>query len=156
MKLALRHTLPQSASTLHDVSAWAIEARLVSKFAHAGILIGDTLYHSNGAKGVHAEPNADLSGFLLIDLGTDHDERALMLFASIDGAGYDFFSLGAFVIPGLSDSRRYYCFELCYLLMTGRNPRERVTVETLILLAMQMGGKLLSPLPKFKSMEVAV
>ena len=156
MKLALRHTLPPSASTLHDVSAFVIETRLVSKFAHGGVVIGNTLYHSNASNGVHAEPGADLSGFLLIDLGDAHDARALALFEAVKGSRYDFFSLVAFVFPGFRDSRRYYCFELCYLLMTGRNPAERVTCETLILMALQMGGKLASPLPNIKSTEGAV
>ena len=154
MKLALRHSLPKDASTLHDVSAWAIETRLVSKYAHAGILISETLYHSNGTKGVHAEANPDITGWILVDIGEDCDDRALKLFKKGEGFKYDFFSLGAFVIPVMSDSKRYYCFELCYLMMTGCNPRERVTCEVLILVAMHMGGLLLSPLPAIKSIPM--
>lgn len=151
MKLALRYELPSDATTLHDVSAWAIETRLVSRYAHGGIVIGDSLYHSNGKHGVHVEHNPDLTGWVLIDLGDAGDARALDLFSGVEGAGYDFFSLSAFIIPGSSDSRRYYCFELCFYLMTGRNPRERVTPEALLMVALHMDGVLLNEPPALLS-----
>lgn len=156
MKLALRYDLAADAGAVHRASASVIEARLVTRYAHAGIVIGDTLYHSTGTGGVHAVPGADLSGYVLIDLGEQHDEVALARFALVAGAGYDFVSLTAFVVVSARDSKRWYCYELAYYLMTGLNPRERVTPETLILTALLMGGRLITSLPAFDAalMEV--
>jgi len=152
MMLALRHTLPPGASLVQRASAAVIEARLVTQFAHAGIVIGDTLYHSTGADGVHAERGADLTGWTLIDLGEMRDARALSLFRHVDGSGYDWVSLTSFVvITSSSDSQRWYCFELAWLLMTGTAPRERVTGEMLILLAFTLGGRLLTAPPPVRA-----
>ena len=104
MRLALRHSLPADASALHRVSASAIEARLVTAYAHGGIVIGDTLYHSNGSHGVHSEVNPDLTGWVLIDLGDALDAVALDRFERVSGSGYDFFSLGAFIVQGYQDT----------------------------------------------------
>jgi hypothetical protein len=152
MKLALRHTLPPGASLGQCVSAAVIEARLVTEFAHAGIVIGDTLYHSTGAKGVHEEITPDLTGWTLIDLGEMRDARALALFNKVKGSGYDWISLTSFVvITSSSDSQRWYCFELAWLLMTGTAPRERVTGEMLLVQALSMGGLLMTAPPPVRA-----
>lgn len=70
MILALRHT-----ATTHRAGAAVIRARLVTQFAHGGIVIGSGLYHSNAAHGVHVERGADLSGYTLVDLGSEHDAQ---------------------------------------------------------------------------------
>lgn len=151
MKLVLRHALPPNTPTSHRIGAFAIETRLVSAFAHGGILLGPHLLHATGAKGVHAATWDGAGGWVVIDLGADRDARTLERFEKVRGAGYDFVGLGAFIVPSISDSQRWYCFELCYYLMTGRIPRERVAPEMLVLLALQMGGHLASPLPDFKT-----
>jgi hypothetical protein len=157
MILALRHSLPPDASLIQRASAAVIEARLVTEYAHAGIVIDGTLYHATGAKGVHAEPCADLSGWTLIDLGAMRDARALALFRNVEGAGYDWISLTSFVvITSSSDSQRWYCFELAWLLMTGTAPRERVTAEMLILQALAMGGRLLTLPPPVKAVAFSI
>jgi hypothetical protein len=156
MKLALRHALPADAPRAARFGAAVIRTRLVSAYAHGAIVIGDTLYHSNAQRGVHAEPFVDDGGWLLVDLGTEHDARALALFALVEGAAYDWVSLLAFVVPGVTDSQRWYCFELCWLLMTGTAPRERVTAEMLILQALATGGRLLTPPPLVKSVSFGV
>jgi len=157
MILALRHTLPPDASLIQRASAAVIDERLVTHFAHGGVLIGDVLYHATGAKGVHAEPGADLSGWMLIDLGSEHDERALALFERVKGSGYDWVSLGAFtVFVSASDSQRWYCYELCWLLMTSTAPRERVTAEMLLTLAFAMGGRLLTLPPPVKAVAFSI
>jgi hypothetical protein len=138
MILALRHSLPPGASLVQRASSAVIEARLVTQFAHAGIVIGGTLHHATGADGVHAEPGADLSGYTLIDLGGEHDARALALFAEHAGSGYDWFSLLAFALFPARDSRRWYCYEWAYHCMTGKHPTRRVTPETLLRLAHDM------------------
>jgi hypothetical protein len=157
MILALRHTLPPGSSLVQRVSAAVIEGRLVTEFSHAGIVIGDTLYHSTGAKGVHAEQGVDLSGWTLIDLGEMRDARALALFRHVEGSGYDWVSLTSFVvITSSSDSQRWYCYELCWLLLTGTAPRERVTAEMLILQALAMGGRLLTLPPPVKAVAFSI
>jgi len=157
MKLALRYELPKDAATKSVIGGALIEGRLVTKYAHGGIVIGADLYHSNATHGVHREANADLSGWLLIDLGDELDARALALFEQVKGLDYDWFSLGAFVVIPIRDSQRWYCFELCFLLMTGHIPLERVTGEALLVLALQRAGLLLTAPPVFKSrpMEIA-
>ena len=107
-------------------------------------------------KGVHEEITPDLTGWTLIDLGEMRDARALALFNKVKGSGYDWISLTAFVVPGATDSQRWYCFELCWLLMTGTTPRERVTAEMLILQALAMGGRLLTLPPAVKSVPFDV
>ena len=149
MLLALRHT-----TQTHKAGAAVIRARLVTAFAHGGIVIGSGLYHSNASHGVHVECNADLSGYTLVDLGSEHDARALALFDQVEGKGYDFASLFAFVVPGVTDSQRWYCFELCWLLMTGTAPKERITAETLLIEALRMRGGLLTPAPSVRAVPM--
>jgi hypothetical protein len=151
MYLALRHT-----TQTHRAGAAVIRARLVTAFAHAGIVIGSALYHSNAANGVHVERGADLSGYTLIDLGSEHDARGLALFAEVEGKGYDFASLLAFVVPGVTDSQRWYCFELAWLLMTGTAPKERITAETLMTEALRMRGMLMTPAPAVRAVPMVI
>lgn len=157
VKLALRYKLPAEAPKMAAIGTKLIEVRLVTNFSHGGILIGSDLYHSNAAHGVHKEADADLSGYMLIDLGDEHDARALALFAMVEGKDYDWFSLGAFVITNMRDSERWYCFELCYLLMTGNIPLARVTGEVLLTEAISMGGVMVNKPPaiKYRAMEIA-
>ena len=156
MKLALRHALPADAPRAARFGAAVIRTRLVSAYAHGAIVIGDTLYHSNAQRGVHAEPFVDDGGWLLVDLGTEHDARALALFALVEGAAYDWVSLLAFVVPVVTDSQRWYCFELCWLLMTGTAPRDRVTGEALLVLTLEMRGLLLTPAPMVRAVAFEV
>lgn len=143
--------MPASELWTDRFANWAVKARLVTQYPHAGIVIGDTLYHSTGSEGVHAEPGADLSGYVLIDLGESFDVDALARYELVAGAGYDFFSLLAFVITSARDSKRWYCYELAYYLMTGLNPHERVTPEMLILTALRLGGVLITALPPVRA-----
>jgi len=130
MKLALRRSAAEGASTLDRLLSWVIKTRLVTRFPHAGIVIGDTLYHSTGRKGLHAD-NLDGADWVLIDIGGD-DDRALGLFHEWRGASYDWFSLLAFVGLKARDSRRFYCYEWCYLAMQGQQYKGRVTPELLL------------------------
>jgi hypothetical protein len=130
VKLALRRGAAEGASTLDRLLSWVIKTRLVTRFPHAGIVIGDTLYHSTGRKGLHADV-LDSADWVLIDIGGD-DERALGLFHEYRGSGYDWVSLLAFVGIKARDSRRMYCYEWCYLAMTGKTYKGRVTPELLL------------------------
>ncbi len=156
MLLALRHTIGQHASRASRAGSAVICARLVTVFSHAGIVIGGDLYHSNASHGVHVERSADLSGYTLVDLGSENDARALALFAAVEGKGYDWVSLAAFIVGGVTDSQRWYCFELCWLLMTGTAPKQRITAETLLTEALRQRGGLLSPAPAVRAVPMGV
>lgn len=131
MKLALRKS-PDSDKWNHKSAAAIISARLVTRYPHAGVVIGDVLYHATASSGVHAEPFSGGDNWLLVDVGGD-DESAMALFSKEEGKGYDWFSLLAFALIPATDSKRWYCYELAYYLMTGRKPVDRVTPEDLLM-----------------------
>jgi hypothetical protein len=135
MKLALRKG-PTNPAWNHRLAVWLIRNRLVSRYSHGGIVIHGYLYHANASHGVSSELFVDGPEWELLDIDGD-DVEALCRFAENEGSGYDWFSLLAFALIPARDSRRWYCFELCYLLMTGKNPTERVTPEDLLLLALR-------------------
>lgn len=137
MKLALR-TAPDSTQWAHRAAAAIIRTRLVTRYPHAGIVIGSTLFHANASNGVHAEPFTGGENWRLVDVGGD-DAAALALFAQEAGKGYDWFSLLAFALIPATDSSRWYCYELAHYLMTGQRPTDRVTPEDLLLLATEGG-----------------
>lgn len=135
MKLALRMS-PDSDKWNHKLAAEIIKARLVTKYPHAGIVIGDTLYHSTSAKGVHSEPFPHSDNWLLIPYG-NNDKEALTRYEQRKNRPYDYVSLTAFAGVKASDSQRDYCYELAYFMKTGRLANGRVTVETLLMLALR-------------------
>lgn len=67
----------------------------------------------------------------LFDVGGDDDE-ALWHFTKHKGAKYDWLSLLAFIGANARDSKRFYCFEWCWLAMTGGIPKTRITPEMLL------------------------
>ncbi len=154
MKLALRSQYAADATWLDRRANDVIMERLVTKFPHAGIVIGGTLYHSTAKAGPHSLSEWHPERWVLVDVG-GNDEKALESFTAIqkepDGwfkrlvrkitKGYDFASLLAFVGVPVRDSSSVYCFELCYLMMTGKHPTDRVTPEDLLMLAIDMKGR---------------
>ena len=135
MKLALRKG-PTNPAWNHRLAAWLIRNRLVSRYSHGGIVIDGDLYHATATHGVNVELFTGGPEWDVFDIG-GNDAEAVKLFGERMGSGYDWFSLLAFALIPARDSRRWYCFELCYLLMTGKNPTERVTPEDLLLLALK-------------------
>ena len=135
MKLALRTQPASDAKWLDKAAHEVIKARLVTRYPHAGIVIGDTLYHATAKRGLHASEYTP-ERWTLIDIPGD-DMDALRLFAEWDGAQYDWFSLLAFVGLRARDSSRMYCYEWCYLALTGEHPKGRVTPETLLAVALK-------------------
>ena len=131
MKLALRKTAATGANWLARFAAWAIKTRLVSEYCHGGIVIGDKIYHATAQHGLCS---ADFTPehWDLFEVNFN-EQLALDLYYKHCGAGYDWFSLLAFVLPGTyTDSQRFYCFEWCWLCLTGEYPSGRVTPEMLI------------------------
>lgn len=131
MKLALKHAPPTGfwKRAFHAITA----ARLVTRYPHGGIVIGDQLLHSNLANGLHSELFQP-EGWDVFDLG-DADELAQARFREFEGTRYDWFSLLSFGLPWrVRDRSRLYCYEWCWLAITGVNPRRRVTPEDLLAL----------------------
>lgn len=147
MQLALRRSAATDATFTQKVAVKAIEARLVTEFPHAGIVIEGMLYHANSKNGLH-KTEFTPERWELIDLGTEGDEAALRLFADLEGTKYDWVELFDYtplnwavdfvrLYPDWKTELelRMYCYQWCYLAMTLKLPAERVTPETLLFVA---------------------
>jgi hypothetical protein len=140
MLVVLRKEVEDGRGLMAKVGASIIRARIVSDYYHAGIVIGGRLIHSTAADGLHDVPYFP-TGWVAYDLGTDRDAEVLALYEKLKGAGYDWFSLLAFVLPGrISDARRWYCFEWVLYCLTGVIPTTRITPETLLTQIIAAGG----------------
>ena len=127
--LALRHTSPPGF--FQRLFAELTKGRLVTRYPHAGIVMGGTLYHSTLSNGVHSIP-FDNAGWDLFKINI-LQELLLNRFKSVKGASYDWFSLLAFVLPfRASMGQWFYCYELAYFMMTGTIPIKRITPEDLL------------------------
>jgi hypothetical protein len=130
--LALRHTSPPGL--FKGLFASLTKARLVTRYPHAGIVMGDTLYHATFADGVHCSL-FDSFGWDIFKIDISQ-ELVLKRFESVKNAKYDWFSLLAFVLPfKFSVGKWFYCYELAYLMMTGNIPIQRITPEDLLRIA---------------------
>jgi hypothetical protein len=131
VKLALKHAPPKGL--FKRLFHWLTAARLLTHYPHAGIVIDGELMHSNLANGLHSEPFKP-EGWELFEVA-DADGMAMLHFRDFEGTPYDIFGLLAFVLPwNVSDSSRMYCYEWCWLAITGTMPRSRVTPEDLLAL----------------------
>lgn len=131
MKLALK--TKSDSGLLQRLFFLLTKWRLLTEYPHAGIVLGGSLLHTNLARGLHAVP-FDPDGWVTIDVPDLHD--ASSLFSQHDGTPYDWFSLLAFILPwNVRDGDRMYCYEWCWLAMTGSVHPGRVTPEMLITLA---------------------
>lgn len=138
MKLALRRT--DAKTFFGKLFNQLTRLRLHTEYPHGGIVIGDRLYHMTYADGLHWT-DFDPDGWDLFDVAQD-DLHALSLFSARKGAKYDALSLLAFLLPWrVRDSRRLYCFEWCWLALTGINPSTRITPEKLLVLVNKMGAR---------------
>lgn len=118
MQLALRATPADGATLAQRAFAALTRWRLCSQWCHGGIVIGGTLYQANAAHGLHAAPSFSPEKWTLIELGDQHDARALELFMCRKGAGYDYLGVLGFGLPGIEGSdERLYCFEWCAMAM---------------------------------------
>lgn len=140
MYLALKRTPASDATWWQRACAWLIKARLVSQYSHAGVVIGGRLYHATAQHGLTDEPfdmATASAGWDFVDWGSAHDAAALALYQRRKGAGYDWFGLLAFVLPGrYTDSARLYCFAWAAL-ARGLDIRQRVTPELLLVAALR-------------------
>ena len=138
--LALKREHSKTATLGQRIASWAIKARLVSQFSHGGIAVDGAMYHSTTGKGVHFLKPGELAPdeWDLFPVIADM-EQVISRFAAVQGWRYDFLSLLAFAGIRARDSERFYCFELCWFLLTGEKPAGRVTPERLLLLLMKDG-----------------
>ncbi len=140
MQIVFKTTAPQRATLLQRLACWAIKERLVSRYCHGGIVIEGVLSHSNAAHGLHelSPTEWEPSKWVIVDVGTSRDTAAIDLYERYEGARYDWFSLLAFVGLRVRDKRRLYCFEWCWLALTGEAPTKRITPEMLLAKAVEM------------------
>lgn len=131
MKLALRSTSANDANRIERAFAALTRWRLASQWCHAGIVVGDQLYHANARHGLHASSYTPARWWLL-DLGHEHDQHALRLFRELQGAGYDYLGALGFGLPCIEGAPdRLYCFEWCALAMDIA-PHRWMTPERLL------------------------
>lgn len=133
--LALRHRDPPGFLGLFaDLIRW----RLVTGYPHGGIVAGATLFHSTLAAGVHPQDApAAADGWLLLPSTVPMDVAMERIGRRV-GRRYDWISLLAFVLPvSVRWSRADYCFEFVWYVLTGEEPRGRVTAEQLLALVAQ-------------------
>ncbi len=133
MLLALRKYPPAGATLWQRFACWVIKARLVSQYCHGGVVVNERLLHTTATGGLHCVSPGNWSpeNWDLFDVGGDDGEAAEQ-FIRYEGVDYDWFSLLAFVGPRVRDSHRFYCFEWCWLAMTGEHPKNLVTPEMLL------------------------
>lgn len=131
MYLALRK-LPATNSLWHRFVSWLIKWRLVSQYCHGGVVVDGKMYHANWVHGLHVSDFTP-SKWELYDLGTIKDEYALELFQNYKGAKYDWLGILGFVLPfKMQKSKKFYCFEWCFLACNLYKQEGLVTPETLL------------------------
>lgn len=137
MLLALRKGPPENATIWQRFACWVTKVRLVSQFSHGGIVIDGVLYHATATCGLHALRPGEWhpERWDLIEVGNARDDAARDAFLRLAGAEYDWLSLLAFVGLRVRDSSRMYCYEWCWIALTGEVPRERVTPEMLLMVS---------------------
>lgn len=158
MYLALRRGPATTANWLDKLFIHIIKARLVTDYPHAGIVIGQTLYHAT-ARGGFCKTEFTAERWELLDFGTERDAEVQAMAEGFiaDGVGYDFFELFDFaglrwlvkLARKVSALRRWldnllYCFQWCWLAITGTFPTRRVTAEMLLALYAQRVARLAS------------
>jgi hypothetical protein len=97
------------------------------------------LYHATFARGL-TEESFDASGWQLY--ATERSAEEVRAFFNLHkGAPYDWFSLLGFVLPWRVSMRSWmYCYEWCFLVLTGALPAGRITAEILLDLAHKQKG----------------
>jgi hypothetical protein len=146
MKLALRRGHLPNANLFEKVASKVIERRLVTKWPHAGIVVGEYLYHSSAKGGLKKEIFVNNGNWDLFDCGDEYDNRTIEQFNSrlLKANGkvrYDWFSLLAYT-PAIYISKvfgneiRYnkwlYCYEWCYEVLAQKSTKSHVTPEDLL------------------------
>jgi len=140
MLLALRRDAAVNATRWQRFCCHLIKARLCSQWCHGGVVIRGDLYHATANEGLHVTPSGQWTPerWDLFPLPDWLEPQAYRLFIQYQGSKYDWKSLLAFVGVKEEDNARFYCFEWCYLAITGQLPQGRVTPEVLVSLTMRI------------------
>lgn len=138
MYLALRKSPPTGAGFFEKLGCRVIRSRLVSDYSHGGIVINGVLYHSTYKGGLHSLPlkawTPERWDLFLLPYSGSVEARALDLFNKLKGAPYDWPALLSFIGCGdrLDRKTSFYCFEWCWLALTGDYSNGKVTPEKLL------------------------
>jgi len=154
MKIAFKKTAASDAGLLAKFGTWYTKVRLVTEYPHGGVVIGDTLYHSNAANGLHKTSFTETK-WDLFDVGTDGEAAFLEWFGQNEGKlKYGWLKLLGFTtlvwaldllrkvpIIGKHIAKTIYCYEVTWVALTGKLPSGRVTPEfTLAKIALKCQG----------------
>lgn len=128
--LALRKT--NAPGFFPGIFSKLVRARIVTEYPHAGIIANGKLLHITKKDGLHAVEDIDLDQWDLFIVDIDSSE-VLERFRKHGHCKYDLVSLLAFVLPWrVSVSEWLYCYEWCFVAITGKLPMRRVTPEDLL------------------------
>lgn len=145
MLIALRRGAAPQSNFLQRKTSDFIRYRLATVWPHAGVYIGETLYHVNGSSGMSAEPLPP-GEWDFVDVGGD-DVEAVRIFDELraQGGGYDYVELLGFTLvrPFLRLAAKIprvaaklalntYCYQLALWMASGQRPTFRVTAELLL------------------------
>lgn len=129
MKIAFRKTYAPTflGRLFNKYTGW----KLKTKYFHGGVVVGDFIYQTT-KNGLVCEKFTNKAEWDIFetDVSDIVGEKRLMRFV---GIRYDVLSLIAFVFPfKFSDARALYCFEVCWLALTGNNPTEPISPDTIM------------------------
>lgn len=128
--LALRKR-PKSNNLIYWISHLAIKFRIVSEYSHAGMYDGVYLYDITATDNMKKHVLEDKENWDFFVAPVTYDELEVRYLKYMKYK-YDWFSLLAFLGLKARDSDRLYCFEWCYIVLTGNNPSVKITPEKLL------------------------
>jgi len=128
--LALRKR-PKTNKLIDWIPHLAIKFRIVSEYSHGGIYDGIYMYDITAKDNMskYVLESKDGWDFFPADISKDDLEIRYLEYMQHK---YDWFSLLSFFGLKARDSDRLYCFEWCYIALTGRNPSVKITPEKLL------------------------
>jgi len=147
MKLALRRGPLPDSKWYEKAISHVIEWRLTTDWPHAGIVVGNTLYHATAKGGLISEPFVNQGNWDLFDCGEERNARVVAQFnerlkQSKGKVRYDWISLLAFTpvvwvakllgFKTIRYSNWLYCYEWCYEAMLQKPVTSWVTPENLL------------------------
>lgn len=155
MQVALRKTPAVDATFIERVAVETIEARLATRWPHAGLVIDDYLYHASGRKNLE-KTKLTPARWDLIDVGNSNDQFAIDLFNELISKGgkydwielLDFTPLRPFVKLAHKNEKlsnwlnnNVYCYQFVLWSLTKEKPTKRATPELILFESL----KLISP-----------
>jgi hypothetical protein len=109
----------------------AIASKLMSPYSHGGIYSNGYMYEVTAESNMTKTRLHNTEGWHFFKTDVEKDELETH-YEKYKDYKYDWFSLLAFLNFDARDSKRLYCFEWCYIVLTGTEPHFKVTPEMLI------------------------